>query len=607
MRVAAAERRRSKDNGHSSAVGAESIQRELDKVLTSHLFSQSKRLSRFLRFIVEQAIAGRSEKLKEYVLGVEVFDRTQAFDQRTDPIVRVEAGRLRAKLRDYYRREGRDDDVRIECFKGSYAPLFRAQPSSTTHLRQKRSSTLRPRKDPTVAVLPFTDLSPEKDQEYFCDGITEELIGVLTKVEGIRVVSRTSAFAFKGKNQDVREIGKQLNVSVILEGSVRKQGDRLRIAAQLTDVVDGFELWSETHERASEDVFVIQDEISHSIVENLKIKLLGHKTKPLVKRHTEDPEAYRLYLKGRYHWNKRTEDALRSGIQYFEEAIAENPNYALPYAGLADSYAILGNRGALAPKDAMPKAKAAALKALEIDAELAEAHASLGLVNAVYDWDWTAAEQQFRRAIALNQRYATAYHWYALNCLTPMGRLDEAVQQIQRAEQLDPVSLVIGTVKGQLFCFKRQYDDAIEQLRRTIRLDANFYLAHWHLGLAYAQKAMFSEAIASLETARTLSKGSPFILGSLGQTYAWSGDKVDARKLLEELRGLSSRRYVCSTEIARIYAALSEEDQVYEWLGRACEERAVSVVHLHVDPTYDGLRRHARFVELLKRVGLQSR
>jgi serine/threonine-protein kinase len=436
--------------------------------------------------------------------------------------------------------------------------------------------------------------------------LTEEIISVLAKVEGVRVVSRTSVLVFRGQNLDIREIGKRLKVNAILEGSVRKDGERLRITAQLTNVADRFELWSESHERRSEDLFLIQDEVALSIVNNVRIKLLGHEATQVIERHTENLEAYRLYLKGRHYWSKRTEESLKTGIRHFEDAIASDPNYALAYAGIADSYAILGNRGALAPSEAMPKAKNAASKALSLNQGLAEAHASFGLVRAVYDWNWKEAEQQFQEAISLNPAYTTARHWYAFNCLVPAGKLDAAILQLEEALGHDPVSLIVNCVLGQLYSMSGRYDDAIDQLTRTLSLDRNFYFSHWYLGIAFTHKKMFREAVASLETALSLAGLIPAIVGALGQVHAFSGNLDAARNLLVELHDLSAKRYVGADVFAQIHTALGEDDEGLMWLNKALQERASSMVHLLVSPVYDRLRHHAAFQQITKTVDINA-
>jgi serine/threonine-protein kinase len=581
-------------------VPADQIRQELDKILASSCFATARRLRVFLRYIVEKTLSGRSEDLKEYVVAVEVFGRRPDFDPRTDPIVRVEAGRLRTRIRDYYRKDGKLDEVRIECAKGGYHAIFR----TATRKSDRGPNRMRAGRGPALAVLPFYDLSPTRDQEYFCDGLTEELISVLAKVEGVRVVSRTSVLALRGQNLDIREIGKRLNVSAILEGSVRKDGDRIRITAQLTSVADRFELWSESHERRSEDLFLVQDEVALSIVNNIRMKLLGHEAANVIERHTESVEAYRLYLNGRHYWNKRTEESLKTGIRHFEAAIARDPKYALAYAGIADSYAILGTRGALAPSEAMPKAKTAAREALALNEGLAEAHASVALVSAVYDWDWRNAEKQFQKAIVLNPAYTTARHWYAYNCLVPAGRIDEAILQVREALDHDPVSLIVNSVLGQLYSMTGRYDDAIEQLTKAMTLDANFYFAHWYLGLAYVQKKMYRQAIRSLNAALKLAGFIPAIAGSLAHAHAMSGDTDEARKVLIELETLSAGRYVSSEVFAQIHAALGDERRALAYLKKALEERAPSLVHLLVNPVYHRLVSNSKFGQIIRTVDL---
>jgi len=334
---------------------------------------------------------------------------------------------------------------------------------------------------PSIAVLPFTNLSADKEQEYFCDGMAEEIINALTQLEGLRVVARTSSFSFRGKEIDVREIGRQLNIENLLEGSVRKAGNRVRITAQLINVADGYHLWSDKYDRNIEDIFAIQDEISLAIVDRLKVKLLKEEKAKLVKRFTENQEAYNLYLKGRYFWNRRYEGGLQKGIEFFQQAIEKDPLYALAYVGMADCYILLGHFGWLPPKEAYPRARTAAEKALEIDDKLAEAHTSMGWIRTFYDWDWVGAEEEFKRALNLNPNYATGYEWYAVS-LAPMERLDEASILLKRALELDPLSLMISTVVGLGLYWARQYDEALDQYRRTLEMDPNFSLAYLFQG-----------------------------------------------------------------------------------------------------------------------------
>jgi eukaryotic-like serine/threonine-protein kinase len=463
---------------------------------------------------------------------------------------------------------------------------------------------LRPEK--SIVVLSFADVSRGRELEYLCDGIAEEIIGALTKVEGIRVVARTSAFSFKGKNEDIRTIARKLNVDAVLEGSVRKADNRLRINAQLINAADGYHLWSERYDRQMEDVFAIQDEITLAIVNKLKVTLLGGEREALVKRSTEDVEAYNLYLKGRYFWNKRTETGYLKSLEYFRQAIDKDPTYAVAYAGIADSYDLLGWYGSPAPEEAFPRARAAAEKARELDPTLAEAHASLGWISANYDWDWTAAEGEYKRALELNSSYATAHQWYS-EFLTYMGRHDESIAEGHKAQELDPLSIIINNDVGQVYYFARRYDEAIAQLRKTLEMDPDFAVAHYLLGLALAQKSQHDEAVEEGRIAATLAgEDDALILSQLGVIYAVSGRDAKARQVLAELDELSREKYASPFPVALVHAGLGDNDSAFEWLGKACEKRDHWVETLKVHPVLDGLRGDERYSKLLRATGLGS-
>jgi serine/threonine protein kinase/Flp pilus assembly protein TadD len=457
----------------------------------------------------------------------------------------------------------------------------------------------------SVAVLPFVNLSADKEQEYFCDGIAEEIINALTHVEGLRIVARTSAFAFKGKSEDVREIGRRLDVKAVLEGSVRKAGNRLRITVQLVDVADGYHIWSERYDREMEDVFAIQDEISLAVVEKLKVRLLGEEKAAIVKRSTENLEAYSLYLKGRYHWNKRALDGVRKSIELFEQAIEKDPNYALAYAGLADGYNILGGFGVSPPSDCFPKADAAALKALGLDSALAEAHTSLAYVYANYKWNWAGAEREYRRAIELNPGYATARQWYALY-LSAMGRHDEAFEQVKLALELDPLSLIINLARARVLDYARRYEEAIEQCHRVLEMDQNFAAAHYSLGSVYLRLKRYKEGMNELRWGSELFAGNPMFAGILGYTYALMGKRAEALKILDDLKNMSRKQYVPAFMIASVYIGLDDKDQAFEWLEKAFQERDPDLILLKVEPLYDGLRSDPPFVALLKKMELEA-
>jgi TolB-like protein/tetratricopeptide (TPR) repeat protein len=471
--------------------------------------------------------------------------------------------------------------------------------------------SLRPpsaRTGPSIAVLPFVDMSPEGDQEYFCDGMAEELIHLLTRVPGLRVASRTSAFQLKGKPQDLGEIRERLNVQTALEGGVRKSGNRLRITAQLVDLAEGHQLlWSERYDREITDVFAIQDEIAGTIVETLKVELVG-KLGPLPARTTApDFEIYNLYLQGRFHWNKRTGEGLAKSVTYFQQAIERDPGYSRGYAGLADAGLLLGVYGFAPPAEVMPKARQAALRALAIDDRAAEVYTSLGCLEAVYDWFWGNAERDFRRAIELDPHYPTAHHWYAINLLTPMGRFDEAFRELKVARELDPLSLPINASLGLLCYYARRPEEAVLAYQRTLEIDPRFAMARVFLGQAYAALGRGEEAVAEVEAALEISPGAAEMEAVLGQAYVAAGRPEEARRVLAGLALRGTERYVSPALVASIHAALGEREAALDGLERACEERAADLAWIGVRPVFDRLRGEPRFQALIERLGLTGR
>lgn len=635
---------------HRGEVPDGAVREELGRILASQAFSRVERPSRFLKFLVEHALEGEGGKLNEYTLAIEIFNRKPSFDPTSDPIVRVEAGRLRRKLQEYYQTEGGQDRVVIELPQRTYVPVFRKRQAAAPRVVRIRSwmpgsvtwkpavvvvavgiavglavywaarpfgrksspeplqagargmASALPPGARSIIVLPFTDLSPDHDQEYFCDGLTEELTETLTKVEGLQVVARTTALHFKGKTDDVREIGKRLNVGLVLEGSVRKAGDRLRIAAQLINAANGYHLWSRTYDREMKDILKIQEEIARGIVATLWTELTARWRRPL-EQYPTSVEAYNSYLKGLYSARQWTTEHLTQAVGEFERAVSIDPRYAPAYAALAQHYALLGVHADLAPNEVMPKAKAAAIKALELDDSLAHAHASLALVKAVYDWDWTGAERSFRRAFELDPADANVREMYVMGYLVPKGRLDDALQEIQEARSQDPISPRIESILGMVYYFRRQYDLAIEQFRKPLELDSHPEAAHLAVGSAYEQKARFVEAIASLQEGSAAWR-SGIGMSMLGHTYALMGRKPEAEKLIQELVQLSKTRYVSPAYVAAIYAGLGDKNRAMEWLEKAYELRATSLVLLKVNPRYDSLRSDPRFTALIKKIHL---
>ena len=581
-------------------LSAESIRTQLRKILSSSTFVRSERLARFLSFTVEQLLQGRGDQLKEFVIGIEVFDKTDKYDPRMDPIVRVEARRLREKMRKYYETEGRGDPLYIEFPTGSYSPVVQTREVSAAAAGSGGAAP-----ENAIAVLPFANLRSEQENEYFSDGLTEELINALTKVDGLRVVAWSSAFQFKGKSRDIRRIGEQLRVRAVLEGSVRRTADRLRITAQLVDTADGHYLWSETYERALKDVFAVQDEISSAIVGALRIKLAGHGRRSLITRYTENLQAYHLYLKGRFYWNKRTDEDFYKALGFFEQAIQIDPNYAPAYGGMADAYIMLGEHGSVPALSIMPKAKAAAAKALAIDPSLAEAQVSMGSVAALFEWNWPAAEQYFRSALELNPSYPTAHHWYGYDYLAPLGRLDEAIAHLERAHHLDPLSLIITTSLGTLYDMAREHDRAREYYDKVFEMDPRFVRAHLSAGRSYLHQDMCREAIASFEKARELTPNSPVPLALLAHAYNVCGNKADAERLRHALDRCCRTSGVSSYLMARAHLSY-DDDRTFTFLEQALEEHDPRLPHLNVSPIWDGVRSDPRFAELARRMGLAA-
>lgn len=450
----------------------------------------------------------------------------------------------------------------------------------------------------SLAVLPLRNLTNDPANDYFSDGMTESLLTSLSKIDGLKVISRGSVFRFKEQEIDPREVGRQLNVAAVLEGNVRRDENSVRVTVRLVSTEDGRVLWAgETYERALSDIFALQDEIARQVATELKFKLSGEAAQQLTRRYTDNVEAYQLYLKGRFFWNKRVPKELRKGIEYFEQAIKLDPNYALAYAGLADSYALLDlYSSGRQTKDYFLKAKAAARKALEIDNTLAEAHTSLAYVKYYYDWDWSRAEDEFKRAIELNPNYATAHQWYA-EYLFYMERFDESLAEINRAHELDPFSLAINTELGSPYFYMRQYDQALDKYRKAKEMDPHFFLATYCLALCYEQKGMYDEAINMLGGGKDVS-------AIVGYAYAVSGRRREAQNMLNRILEASKREYFSPYMIARIYAGLGEKDQAFQWLEKAREDQDERMVMLKVDQQFDGLRSDPRFTDLMRRVGL---
>jgi serine/threonine protein kinase/tetratricopeptide (TPR) repeat protein len=459
----------------------------------------------------------------------------------------------------------------------------------------------RPRSIDSLAVLPFINVSGDANTEYLSDGLTESLINSLSRLPNLKVMSRNSVFQYKGKELVAKDLGKALSVRAILTGHVTQSNDSLLITIELIDAKDDTQIWGERYVRRMADLATVEQEISSQLSEMLKPQLTTDEKRRLAKSNTKNAEAYQLYLRGRYHWNKRTSEAMNRGIEYFKQTIEKDPQYALAYAGLADCYALLGEYGKLPMKESLPLAKEAAQKAIALDPSLAEAHTSLAAVHE-YEWDWTGAEKEYRLAIEMNPNYATAHHWYGI-LLSSLTRFAEAEPELRKALELDPLSLIINTGLGRMFCGARRYDEAIEQLTKTLEIEPNFAEAHFQLALAYEGKQLYAQSAEAFQKSVELFDD-PTMKGWVAREYALSNRKEEARKMLDELKSLSRQQYVSPYMIAIGYAALNEREQAYEWLSKVADEKSYYVVWLKVDPVWDAFRTEARFQDILRRIGL---
>jgi eukaryotic-like serine/threonine-protein kinase len=458
----------------------------------------------------------------------------------------------------------------------------------------------------SLAVLSFENTSRDPEHEYLSDGIAGSLINILATVPKLRVMAQSTVFRYKGRGIDPQAVGRELNVRAVLTGRIMQSGGSLRIGTELVDVATGSQLWGAQYDRKPGDIFAIQDEISNEISGKLRLKLTRAEKKRLTKRQTDDAEAYRLYLKGRHHWNRWTEDGFYKAIEYFQQAVEKDPGYALAFTGLADSYVLLGWNSYLPPKDAFPKARMAAMGALRLDPDLGEAHTPMAAVLWLHDWQWPEAQMEFKRSLALNPAHPTASHWYA-ECLMTMGRHEEAIARMKNSQELDPLSLIISVAIGWAFYMARRYDDAIEQLRRTVELDPNYPVTYWILGLLLRKIGRYELAIAEGEKGVKLSGGSSLMSAALAQTFATAGRRKKAIQILDDLTELTKRKYVAPYFFAGIHIGLGEDDRAIEYLEKSYEEHSHWLIYLHIDPSMDGLRSHPRFQDLLRRVGLPSR
>ncbi len=453
----------------------------------------------------------------------------------------------------------------------------------------------------SIAVMPFVNESKNSDVEYLSDGMTETLISSLSQLPNLSVKPRSSVFRYKGKETNSQTIGKDLNVQAILNGRVVQRGQELSLFVELIEISGDKVVWSQRYDRKQSDLVTLQSEIARDVSSKLKSKLSGEEVAKVEKTYTANPEAYQLYLKGRYHWNKRTPESLKQAVEFFNQAVEKDPNYALAYSGLAESYVLFPNFSVAMPKDCMPKAKSAALRAIELDDSLAETHVALGMYYSLYAWNQTAAEKEFRRAIELNPNYASAHQQFGIECLTVMGRFDEAIAEGKRAETLDPLSPIIAADLANILIRARRFDEALAQLNRGVALDPNFFVFYWYFGMARYGKGQYAEAVAEYRKAQALSDN-PWVKALLIQSLAKAGQRNEAVKLLGDLQAESARRYVTKSSLAIAYGAVGDKDKAFELLDQDVADRSSRPQVLSVNPIWDDLRDDPRFAGLVRRV-----
>jgi adenylate cyclase len=624
------------------------IRAALDRILASPAFVGSRRPGNFLKYVVEETLEGREEKIKEYSIATDVFGRDQSFDPRMDPIVRVEATKLRSRLAHYYEQEGQRDAIRIEFPKRGYVPAFRFQAiedwaSEATSpiaadnrpsvamtqgavfsrrtafiaaglvlacvvafaLTSLRSRPFRVPESKSIAVLPFTNLGENKEDEYFSDGLTDELIASLGRVPGLRVVARGSAFQFKNRTYDIRDVGRRLNVRTVLEGSVRKVGTRLRITVHLDDSTNGYRIWSDIYERDSSDALAIQREIATALATSLGMEFDRQGTVPGSEstgtNASVNPEAYQAYLKGLFFWNKNTAISIRTAIDYFQEAARKDPTYAPIYTGLGRCYAGLPVFTPALTEEVIPKIREVASKALSLDPRLGEAHMQLGEA-AFLEYKWAEAEHELKLALELSPGDAVIHRFYSYY-LGRMGRSQEALSQTLAAQDLDPVSPYLAEGVGQAYLDLRRYDDAIQQFKNTLKLDPNYAMAARSLGIAYVYRGDYEKGIEELERAAKLDPEDISVNGELGYAYALSGRRAAAEKTLSILLDQVKHGTARPIRVAQVYIGLGDRDHAFAWFEKAVDQHEISFGP-KTDAMFDPLRSDPRFTALLRRMNL---
>ncbi len=572
------------------------VQQQLERILASTTFRQVDRLRRFLKFVVLESIAGRQDELKEYVVGMQVFGKESSFDPRSDPVVRVQARRLRARLVRYYVEEGQADEVLIDLPKGGYSPAFSRREAGVARRRTLSTAVVNRN---TACVLAFEDHSADGNLRYFCRGLRDEIINRLSSLSNLRVL------AWDGSDSaDAGGRAMPAEAAVVVTGSVRSAADTLRVTTQFLDGATGCYLWSASIDGSASDVFGTQERVAAAVADKLGSQLVELASPGTRGPGTVNLAAYNLYLQGRYHLSQRTEEGLRKAVEFFEKSLAEDAEYGRAHAGLSDAYALLAHYGVLGPADVWTKVASTAASAVMLDPSSAEAHTSLAHAKATQDWDWVAAEQGFRRAMSLDPRYATAPHWYSTTVLVPTGRIEESVSRMLLAQSLDPVSMIIARDVAMMYYYHRELDLALEQCDNAIELNPHFPPAYLTLAFVQEQRHELDESEAALERAISLAPNSPRILAALGRLFAITGRRRQATKALHDLEAVAKERYVAPFELACLHFALGHIDECAACLAKAIDDRNYELLAIKVDPRFESLRIHPRIAPLVVRLGM---
>jgi TolB-like protein/Tfp pilus assembly protein PilF len=614
-------------NPAPAPLSTDALNNQLEKILACPVFATSPQLCRFLQFVVAKEMEGRGDQLKEYAVAVEVFRRNASFDPRLDTVVRTEARRLRLKLAEYYQGPGNSDPIEISLPKGGYRPVFASRAAAVPQATSKAAPdpgrrngillaaacvlatallaiwlmhALDPGRTPSIAVLPLDNLSADPEQEYFSDGMTDELITELAKIRGLRVISRTSILPFKRAKASLAEIARQLGVDYVVEGTVLRSGQRVRITAQLIAVRNEHHVWAESYERERGDVVALQGEVASAIVGQVNIRITAQ-DKARLMPHPVTPDAHESYLKGRFYWHTRKPDLVRQSVEHFNQAIEKQPGYALAYAGLGDAYQVMAGRTGGIRNELLERARSAAQTAIQLDDDLGEAHSCLGGIY-VADWNWTEGEREYRRALELSPSYPTAHYWYG-DLLGVLGRNTESLAQARSALDLDPLSPPANAFLGTALYNARQYGPAVRQLQQTIEAFPDMIVAYIYLALSYSGLSMHREAIETARRAMQLTGGDTDVVGLLGYVEAVAGHKEESQRLLNDL----TKRNIDSPFIlAGLYLDVGDRERALNWLEKGYADHAHLIELIGISHVFDALHGDPRFGALLKKMKLVS-